>query len=202
MSDKKILIAVPTFESIEADCFKSIYDLIVPKGVEPSFGYVKGYDCARARNNITRQAVDLGYDYVLMVDSDIVLPKKSLEMLYGADKDIIMGWYPKKRDMGGKTELFALSPHIDFDDSCNINMMQMSTNEVMEIKGGGLGCALIKTDVFRKLGSSLWFQYIEYPNGGLLSEDLFFCHNARTQHGYKIFAHTGVRCGHVCKIVQ
>jgi len=104
--------------------------------------------------------------------------------------------------MSGKTELFVLTDYVDFNDDCNMNISKMPLNEVIEIKGGGLGCALIKADVFRKIGPNRWFQYIEYPNGSVLSEDLFFCHNARTVYGLKIFAHTAVRCGHVSKYVQ
>ena len=46
----KILIAVPTFENIKPECFKSIYGLTNPKDFNLYFDYVKGYDCACARN--------------------------------------------------------------------------------------------------------------------------------------------------------
>jgi len=202
MPRQRIIIAVPTYESIDPACFKSIYDLETPEGCDVEFNFVCGYDCARARNLIAQQTLSGRYDYVFMVDSDMVLPQKALTLLLAADKDIILGWYPRRRDMAGRTELFALSESIDFDDDCNMNISKMPLNEVVEVKGGGLGCALVKADVFRKIGSGRWFQYVEYTNGSVLSEDLFFCHNSRTTHGFKIYAHTSVRCGHVCKYVQ
>ena len=69
----KILIAVPTFENIYPDTFKSIYDLD-PAGHELFFEFVRGYDCATARNNIVFKAQDMDVDYVFMVDNDVVLP--------------------------------------------------------------------------------------------------------------------------------
>ena len=39
----KILIAVPTFETIQPEVFKAIYELR-PAGHELSFDFVKGYD--------------------------------------------------------------------------------------------------------------------------------------------------------------
>lgn len=51
----KILIAVPTFESIQPEVFKAIYDLD-PAGHDLHFDFVKGYDCACARNRIGRLA--------------------------------------------------------------------------------------------------------------------------------------------------
>ena len=79
--DKKILIAVPTFESIKPECFKSIYGLIRPEGYSLYFDYVAGYDCAKARNQIAKNAMAGDYDYVLMVDSDIQLPSDALVKL-------------------------------------------------------------------------------------------------------------------------
>ena len=40
-----ILIAVPTFENIYPDTFKSIYDLDI-EGHDVQFEFVRGYDCA------------------------------------------------------------------------------------------------------------------------------------------------------------
>ena len=76
----KILIAVPTFENIMPDTFKSIYDLDTT-GHEVMFEFVRGYDCATARNHIAQMALDKGVDYVLMVDNDVVLPKDALQNL-------------------------------------------------------------------------------------------------------------------------
>ena len=39
----KILIAVPTFETIKPECFKSIYGLTNPKDFNLYFDYVKSY---------------------------------------------------------------------------------------------------------------------------------------------------------------
>ena len=55
----KVLIAVPTFENIMPDTFKAIYDLEKPEGVETLFEFVRGYDCAAARNRIVQKAQDL-----------------------------------------------------------------------------------------------------------------------------------------------
>ena len=67
----RILIAVPTFENIYPDTFKSIYDLNT-SGHDVIFEFVRGYDCATARNRIAQTAIDTNTDYVLMVDNDVV----------------------------------------------------------------------------------------------------------------------------------
>ena len=70
----RVLVAIPTFESIKNETFKSIYGLNIPENTEVMFDFVKGYDCAKARNEIAKIALNYGFDYVLMVDSDIILP--------------------------------------------------------------------------------------------------------------------------------
>ena len=88
----KILIAVPTFENIYPDTFKSIYDL--DKGDNNvSFEFVRGYDCATARNHIVQMAINRDVDYVLMVDNDVVLPKDILSVLLDDAKDVCLGYY-------------------------------------------------------------------------------------------------------------
>ena len=87
-----ILIAVPTFESIFPDTFKAIYDLDV-SGHDVSFEYVRGYDCATARNRIAKKALNLSVDYVLMVDNDVVLPKDALINLLDDPKPVCLGFY-------------------------------------------------------------------------------------------------------------
>ena len=104
----RILIAVPTFETIKPECFKSIYGLTRPEGCELYFDYVSGYDCAKARNQIAKNAMAGNYDYVLMVDSDIQLPKDALIKLLECESDIALGWYYRKRTKSDQTIILQI----------------------------------------------------------------------------------------------
>ena len=88
----KILIAVPTFENIYPDTFKAIYDADAA-GHELSFEYVRGYDCATARNRIAQAAIDQGADHVLMVDNDVVIPRDIIQIMTEDPRDVILGYY-------------------------------------------------------------------------------------------------------------
>ena len=88
----KILVAVPTFENITPDTFKSIYGL-ERGGHECIFEFVRGYDCATARNRIAQMSIDKGVDYVLMVDNDVVLPKDVLLNMLEDAKEVCLGYY-------------------------------------------------------------------------------------------------------------
>ena len=188
-----ILIAVPTFENIAPECFKAIYNL---KGDGLSFDYVKGYDCAKARNEIAKKALQ-GFDYVLMVDSDIVIPDTSLLDMLESPVNVCFGVYPRKKKTG-ETELFK-EDSFDFKNRYTFEELNGMDQNRIVVKGSGFGCALIKTDVFKNLEYP-WFEFHSYDNGTFLSEDLSFCMKASAL--YPLFADLRVRCGHIAKTVQ
>ena len=180
------------------DTFKSIYNLEKTDDMNVFFDFVRGYDCARARNIICNNAIQDGYDYVLMVDSDIVLPAHTLIKMLDNPKPICLGCYPRKNTGSGTFEIFKLGQK-DYINTFNYGEL-ISFNGKIEIKGGGFGCAMIDVNIFQNL-SYPFFKYVEYKNGAVLSEDNYFCSNA-TKAGYKIYAETDVICGHSIRKFQ
>ena len=210
----RILIAVPTFETIYADTYKSLWDLD-KCGHEALFDSVRGYDVATARNRIAQLSLDVGADYVLMVDNDVVLPKNALKLLLEDAKDVNLGFYAhrgndnlyhgrtcicKLRDENGK-EYYHYPLESEYTSE-EMKAMADAGETKIEVHGGGMGCALIKTDVFRAC-SYPWYDWVNYgdANRGMLSEDLYFCSLCRTS-GIKIHADVRVGCGHLLRHVQ
>ena len=188
----RILIAVPTFESVRPETFKSIYGLRVPEGCIAMFDFVRGYDCARARNLIAKEALEGGFDAVLMVDSDMVLPSDALALLAEGDCPVVLGTYPRRGETAG-SEVF-LTGMRDFTDANRVRFADMPDSR-FEAKGGGMGCALIRAEALRAVPRP-WFLYVEYDGGEVLSEDNYFC-DACARAGLRIEADGRVRCGHV-----
>ena len=189
---RKILIAVPTFETIAPETFKSIYGLKRINGYCYMFDYVRGYCCARARNVIADEAMQYGFDYVLMVDSDMVIPSNTLESMLRDPVDLCLGCYPRKNTRNGTVELFKQTPK-DFVDTYYYDELKALKGKI-DVKGGGFGCALIRTEIFKHLQRP-FFRYVEYASGDLLSEDNYFCLQV-TKAGFKVQADTEVKCGH------
>ena len=207
----KILIAVPTFESIMPDTFKSIYNLRT-SDYWCEFDFVRGYDCATARNNIARRAMEADADYVLMVDNDVVLPDNALIDMLDDPKDVCLGYYAHRsldnsysgrscvcRWSDGKKRYFNYPLESEYTAIELKNMRDHGIYKV-DIHGGGMGCALIRTDVFRRIQYP-WFSWVNYKTGGQLSEDLYFCEQCH-QHGIDIFTDTRVECGHMFRHIQ
>lgn len=210
----KILIAVPTFESISPDTFKSVYDLD-KGGHEAVFDFVRGYDCATARNRIAQKALDLDTDYVLMVDNDVVLPEDALVNLLDDPKDVCLGYYAHRdtdniyrgrtcicrlqKPDGGYYFNYPLESEYTADE---LSELREKGNYKLLIHGGGMGCAFIHTDVFRKTEYP-WYDWVNYAdkNRGMLSEDLYFCEKCKTLL-IPIYTDTRVACGHMLRRIQ
>ncbi len=210
----KILIAVPTFENIYPDTFKSIYD-IDKCGHNVIFEFIRGYDCATARNSIAQKAIDLETDYVLMVDNDVIVSKDTLKYMLDDVKDVCLGFYAhrdgdniyrgrtcvcKLHDENGKRYF-----NYPLESEYTAQELAVARNEgkhKIQIHGGGMGCAFIKTDVFRRLNYP-WYDWVNYKDDhrGMLSEDLYFCEECR-KNSIIIYTDTRVNCGHVLRHIQ
>ena len=210
----KILVAVPTFETIYPDTYKSIWDLD-KCGHEVLFDSVRGYDVATARNRIAQKALDMETDFVLMVDNDITLPKDALKLLLEDAKDVNLGYYAhrdtdniyrgktcicKLKDENGK-EYYHYPLESEYS-AAEMHAMADAGETKIVVHGGGMGCALIRTDVFRKT-TYPWYDWVNYgdANRGMLSEDLYFCSLCRAC-GIQIHADVRVGCGHLLRHVQ
>ena len=184
-------------------------------GHEVLFESVRGYDVATARNHIARKAIELETDYVLSVDNDITLPKDALKLLLEDARDVTLGFYAhrdRNNLYSGRTCICKLKDengneyyHFPLESEYTAEEMHGLADAggtKIEVHGGGMGCSLIRTDVFRKL-SYPWYDWVNYgdANKGMLSEDLYFCSLCRTS-GIKIHADVRVGCGHLLRHVQ
>ena len=210
----KILIAVPTFETIFPDTFKSIWD-INRNGHEVLFEFVRGYDCATARNKIAQIAMDKDADYVLMVDNDVVIPSDVLVNMLDDPVDVCLGFYAHRDNDNiyrGRTsvcKLYDPSGELYFNypldseyTAKELEELRTGGKKKIQIHGGGMGCAFIKTDVFRRLDYP-WYDWVNYDddNRGMLSEDLYFCEQCK-MYGIPVYTDTRTGSGHMLRRVQ
>lgn len=210
----RILIAVPTFENIYPDTYKAIWDLD-DCGHDLLFEYVRGYDCATARNRIAQRTLDLNADYVLMVDNDVVLPRDALRNLLDDPKDVCLGYYAhrdtdniyrgrtcvcKLRQPNGQLHYnYPLDSEYTAEE---LRDLREQGTYKLQIHGGGMGCALIRAEVFRTIEYP-WYDWVNYndANRGMLSEDLYFCEQCKG-HRIKIYTDSRVGCGHMLRHIQ
>src|ERR1051326_1592608 len=138
------------------------------------------------RNRIVQDALDKGCTHLMFLDQDVSPPSDTLERLLLHDLPIVGGVYygkePGSPPVCGVfepefTRLIEVKPHL------------------MELGWTGMGCTLIKCDVFREMeahyGDKKWYSTAE--NAG---EDIWFCRRAQ-ELGIPVFVDGSLVVGHV-----
>jgi len=192
MPKKRILIAIPTARNIEAETFKSIYDLEIPEGYTATFQYFYGYNVDQVRNLIADWVVR-GFDYLFSVDSDIAFPPDTLKKLLAHDKDMVSGLYIQRKPGQHILEVYE---HNGRGGSSNIPYEKIVGRGLVEIAGCGFGCVLVKAEVMRAIPYPHFVYHSAIDHKDTISEDVDFCRKVLAKN-FKIWADTTVQCRHI-----
>ena len=157
------------------------------------FRFIGGYDVAAARRRMAREALDGGFDFLMMVDSDMVVPPDALENLRSVDANVAMGWAVRGSSDVGLTSVVRKGTH-GYGASYYASEVA-SMGGPFEVKGNGLCCALVRTGVFPRIAKP-WFEFHDDADGNSMGEDYWFCQRCRDA-GIKLYVDPRVGCGHV-----
>lgn len=107
------------------------------------------------RNFAISFAYDGRYDKILFVDSDVIVPRNTLEDLIALDMPIVGGIIPGRGKHG----------HVQY-----IFDKVLETDEYIKAGNGSCGCMMIDREVFSRL-------YFRYGDSNLLNKDSLECKN-------------------------
>lgn len=151
-----------------------------------------------ARNKIIEFAEKENADWILFIDSDMVIPpdcllkfvnaeleKKKLDMMSGIFFKRIPPYQPcfyTKARIDPKTKKSILESPIDFPET-----------GLIECEGLGMACTFIRKKAWRAVKEKFGEMFFPFPTIG---EDLSFCIRARLA-GIKMFADLSIKVGHI-----
>jgi FkbM family methyltransferase len=190
---KRILLAIPTNRNIEAQTFKSIYDLIIPEGYDVTFQYFWGYQVDQVRNLIAHWVIHQNFDYLFAVDSDIAFEPDTLVKMLSHDKDIVSGIYIQRIEGTHTIEIMRRNEN---GGVTHVNWGDINGQGLVPIDGCGFGCVLVKGEVFRTIPYPHFLYHSAINHAHTLSEDVHFCNLARA-HGFTLWADTSIICDHI-----
>ena len=191
----RTLIAVPTYGKIDADFVRAFCDL--ERDENTSYTFIKNTLIYNARNVIAQNAIRYGFDRVLWLDDDIIVPPDALMKLSQSmdnGKDFVTGIYFMKT--------FPSKPVVYSDIWYEIKSNEASagatniteySDTVFEVAGSGFGCAMTSVLMLKKLVERYGAPFT--PMMGL-GEDVAFCWRAK-QNGFRLFCDGRVKCGHI-----
>lgn len=130
------------------------------------------------RERLATQAVGLNADYMLWLDSDMVFPATTAVRLLAHNELVVAGNYIRRQK---PYKGVAYKKIGDWEKPLSFDIQ----DELVSVAGVGMGCLLIKTDIFKEL-SKPWFDFQWTPSSNdFLGEDMYLCQKI-TAAGYSI----------------
>ena len=140
---------------------------------------------AQARNQITCKAIKDGCDYLMMLDTDHILPPDALDLLMENKDAAIVSGLICRRHFPYSPVMFKLSPSNALQEAF-VN----PDGKVHEVDACAMGCTLINMDILCTLPRPIWVD--DYYRS-----DLMLCEKVRHFTKAKILLDTRVIIGHL-----
>ena len=180
-----LAICIPARDEVHAGFAKDLAVLSakwyasVPAGIRFDIHMVSGTLIADQRMKLVRMALDGAADYILFLDSDMRFPSDVIVSLMRHDLDIVAANYATRR-LPVKTVAFKNFQKLQYVTS------DSSKTGLEEVDAVGMGCMLIKANVFRNMAEP-WFQIGYSPDWkAFVGEDMYFCREAQ-KAGFKVY---------------
>ena len=194
MSKKlKTLIAIPCMDQVPALFAQSLVAL--QKIGDCHVAFQMGSLVYTSRNELAKLAMKEDFDYVLWLDSDMVInPDVMVRMIttmQEKDIDMLTGLYFRRTAPYSPVLFERLEPTsrgwrwTDFES--------IPQDGLFEVAGCGFGCVCMSTEVIMSVQAKHGYLFHPLNNSG---EDTSFCWRAR-DCGYKIYCDPTIECGHV-----
>lgn len=240
---KRVLIACPTYEGMEY-CFEKFLDRIknidydnfsivifdnskskkffrkireIP-GIKVFHDDIKEEKNMKrlisSRNKIIDYATSKNFDYLLMLDGDVMVPNYVLKTLLNFDKDVISGLYYGDFKRGGEMVnlpvAFSSITQEEFDKlkeknklpelaktkedmMRHLNAQEINNNSILEVFAPSGGCLLLSRKAFT---SGAKYGLGNFPKEIFCTEDIYFFNRLR-ERGFKLYCSPKVLCEHI-----
>lgn len=163
----------------------SITKMLSPPNTDIRWAF--GSDRIRGRNNIVRESLEIGSEWVMFIDDDHVFQPDLLLRLLAHEKMIVASLYLQR-----SLPCLPVAYTDRLDDDLTYTPLRLSEQptdaSLIEVRAAGTGGMLIRSEVFHALEDP-WFR------DGAASEDLMFCERARDA-GFQVYCDLQAQLGH------
>jgi hypothetical protein len=194
------LVAIPTTgRSIPVDVMFAFHAMAYPMNYGHMVMQIRGQPVDVARESFAEQAIAQGCKYIFFWDEDVACPPQSVpELIYRMEHT------PDAAVCGGVYCLKTDPPQpLVFRGNGNGGVWDWKAGEFFEASGVGMGCTVVRTEVFKDLKKP-WFKtefnYEKAMDGKAgvesWSEDLWFCKRVTDTNKWKVYIDGSIICSH------
>jgi hypothetical protein len=180
-----VTIVVPTRDLVHSHFAYSLSQLVkttVEHGVDTFTFFDSSTILLNQRENLIEMAKESNSEYVLWLDSDMTFPPTTILRLLEHNKDIV-GCNYMKRTLPLKTVAYT-----DVNNWDSWVKMEPKNN-LIEVEAIGLGCILMRVNVFEKLPKPYFEFKYRKDTQDWYGEDFILMEKLRT-NGFKIYVDT------------
>lgn len=183
------------YEKLERETVQTLIGMSVQSVVENKFEFglivpARGFITALRTSAAEVAFADNRVKYILYIDQDMILPQfGAVALVEAAEKfnlPIVSGYY-SMRHKPFHPLIFRETQKRRFYRP----VLVKSENACVPADATGLGCCLIRRDVFETVKKP-WF----VVSGTFATEDVYFFQKT-AKKGIPLMVHTGVQCGHI-----
>ena len=205
----KVVIGIPCMDTVSTSFFSSVLGQRYDSCHQYSYAIEAGSMVYDARGRIAQRAINAGADWLVMYDSDMVLPSTTTMALL----DTAMGDMPcpdrgvKKKDFVSGLYFMRRLPtkplilkELDWYEDETLGAQEFAEayedyprDSVFEIAGCGFGCCIMSVEMVKHM--TVAYRMNPFTPMPRLSEDYSFCWRAR-KLGYKLWCDSRIAPGH------
>jgi hypothetical protein len=195
----KTLIAIPCMDMLPLGFVQSL--LYMNKGENPTVYFKPNSLIYDSRNLISLYAIENGFDNVMWLDSDIMMPPHTLIKLEAYNMDMVTGLYVRRHDPVEPVIYDELKePERNANGYLEKKIhpyMDYPRDAFFPVAGCGFGCVLTSVKLLKEVWDHFGPAFTPYTWAG---EDISFCHRVN-QLGHQIYCDSSISCGHIGQMV-
>lgn len=193
----KVMIGIPSNRDLKKEFVAQLLRLGQKVGIN-NLCMIQNAMINQCRDAIVTTAVQKGFEYIMWLDDDMIVPPDVIERLMSHDKDICSGIYFGRRNF--RPLLFDINEEIENGETFYSikNHTEYPDNGLLKVDGIGFGCVLTKVSALTKIWQcpdegigKTCFDFI-----GGVGEDLSFGIRCK-KLGIETWVDTSIKCGHL-----
>ncbi len=150
----------------------------------------------RDHNAIREKFLEGGFDYLLILDSDVIPPADVIDKLMAHDKDVVSALFFGEHNINGEVKAMPFAwvfskEHGDWNNTGYLTDEEIWSDSLLKVAFTGMGCVLMK----RKVMEKVTFRYskeMDAWDDRWLGVDVW-------ANEFEFYVDTGVKCKHLYK---